>query len=247
MSPLKPASLLVVALLWVDAQPAAACKCVRNPSGPPEGSEAAIAADLGGATAVFTGKVSGMQSRIRLWLRIPRYLYLTRGDRELEEEEEDRILRRRVQLKVEESFKGVAVRQVVLYTGWGGGDCGYLFRRGSRYLVYASDYDGGLYTGICLPTKPVEEAGAEVGILRRLADGKSEPVPRLGRLGCGEAGDFGAEEDDAWRQERLAEILGELTSHERQAALEYFRFALPREPDFYGYCERSIRNLAAAR
>lgn len=78
-----------------------------------------------------------MQSRIRLLFRIPRYLFLTRGDRDLAEGVEERIFLRRVQLKVEEPFKGVAARNVVLYTGWGGGDCGYMFGRGARYLVYA--------------------------------------------------------------------------------------------------------------
>lgn len=165
----RSASLLLAALILLGAQTAAACKCVQNPSGPPAGSETAIAADLADSTAVFTGRVTRMQSRIRLYLRIPRYLFLTRGDREIPEEEEERIFRRRIRLRVEESFKGTAGRDVILYTGWGGGDCGYEFERGSRYLVYASEYGGGLYTGICYGTTRAEKAGDEIAILRRLA------------------------------------------------------------------------------
>jgi hypothetical protein len=45
----------------------------------------------------------------------------------------------------------------------------YEFQSGSRYLVYASDYNGGLYTGICSGTKAVESAAGEIAILRRLA------------------------------------------------------------------------------
>lgn len=116
-----------------------------------------------------------MEPRILLYLRMSRYLFLTRGDRELAEEEEEKIFRRRVELKVEESFKGATARKVILYTGWGGGDCGYAFDRGSRYLVYASDYLGGLYTGICSATKQAEEAGNEIAILRRPADVKLSP------------------------------------------------------------------------
>jgi hypothetical protein len=102
-----------------------------------------------------------------------RYLFLTRGDREIPEDKEERLLRRRVRLKVEESFKGVATRKAVLYTGWGGGDCGYEFERGARYLVYASDYAGGLYTGICYGTKKAERAESELAILRRIGGEQS--------------------------------------------------------------------------
>lgn len=56
-----------------------------------------------------------------LLLRVPRYLYLTRGDRELTDEEEDRLFRRKVRLRVEEPFKGAEPGRIVLFTGWGGG------------------------------------------------------------------------------------------------------------------------------
>ncbi|HEV2843295.1 MAG TPA: hypothetical protein VG477_00500, partial [Thermoanaerobaculia bacterium] len=151
------------------AQQATACKCAQDPEAPPEGSEAAVVADLEGSTVVFAGRVTGMQRRIRLFLGITRYRFLTRGDRELTEEEEDRIFSRRVRLKVEEAFKGTASREVVLYTGWGGGDCGYEFRRGSRYLVYANGSGDWLYTGICRATKGIEKAAGEIAILREVA------------------------------------------------------------------------------
>lgn len=166
---MRPIILLVLALLLGGVQQAAACKCAQDPDAPPEGSEAWIAADLAGSTVVFTGRVARMQSRIRLAFIIPRYLFLARGGRDLTDEEADKLFRRRVQLKVKESFKGTAVHKVVLYTGWGGGDCGYGFQRGSRYLVYANASDNGLYTGICHATKRIEAAGAEIVILRQLA------------------------------------------------------------------------------
>lgn len=174
MSTMRPASFLVVALLLGGAaQPATACKCAQNPDAPPEGSEAAIAAELAASTAVFTGRVVTIESRIRLFLRTQRYLFLTRGDRDIAEEDAERLFRRRVKLEVEESFKGASTRTAVLYTGWGGGDCGYRFERGSRYLVYARDNDGGLYTGICHATKRVEEAAGEIPVLRGLAGSAS--------------------------------------------------------------------------
>jgi hypothetical protein len=129
----------------------------------------------------------GMQSWARLLLRVPRYLFLTREKRELTDEQEDRMFRRKVWLRVEEAFKGAEPGRTVLFTGWGGGDCGYRFRRGDRYLVYAGDSDDGLYTGICYSTKPLEEARSELATLRRLVDAASEerrshPAPSSGSL-----------------------------------------------------------------
>jgi hypothetical protein len=172
---MKATALLTLAVLIAAPQQAAACKCARDLNALPEGSEAAVAADLEGSDVVFSGKVIGLQSRARLFLRIPRYWFMTRGDRELSDEEEYRILRRRVRLKVEEAFKGVPGDKVVLYTGWGGGDCGYGFRRGSRYLVYGRDSYGDLYTGICLATKAMEDAAGEIEILRRLSKRRVRP------------------------------------------------------------------------
>jgi hypothetical protein len=165
---------LIVALWLGSAQQATACKCGRDPNAPPEGSEAAVTASLEFSDAVFTGRVVGVQSRLRLYLRLPRYWLMTRGGRELSDEQEDRMFRRRVRLKVEQAFKGVKSGKVMLYTGWGGGDCGYDFRLGSRYLVYAHDSWGSLYAGICGATKAIEKAPGEISILRRLAKSGSK-------------------------------------------------------------------------
>jgi len=160
--------LLLILLLCIGAATdALACKCAMDPDAPPEGSPAAVSADLGSSDAVFTATVIGMQTRARAYFQVLRYLFRTRGDRELTDEEEERMFRRKVWLRVEEPFKGAERRRIVLFTGWGGGDCGYRFRRGDRYLVYAGHSGDGLYTGICYPTKPLEEATSELSILRR--------------------------------------------------------------------------------
>ena len=64
------------------------------------------------------------------------------------------------EFQVTEVFRGFAFeRQTILvHTGAGGGDCGYQFKVGSSYLVYASLHDGRLGTNICTPTRP--SAGA---------------------------------------------------------------------------------------
>jgi len=72
-----------------------------------------------------------------------------------------------VHFTVEESFRGGGVMgsQIVVDTGFGGGDCGYPFVPGTRYLVYASGTGGRLYAGICGETKPAVMAE---GVLREL-------------------------------------------------------------------------------
>jgi hypothetical protein len=50
-------------------------------------------------------------------------------------------------------------------TGAGGGDCGYDFRRGERYLVFTHEQRGALWTGICSRTKPLSAAKEDLAYL----------------------------------------------------------------------------------
>jgi len=55
---------------------------------------------------------------------------------------------------------------------------------------------------------------------------------------------FGPKVDEEWGTQRLAGIRTELNVAETRVALEYFRFAMHREPrDFDGFCQRAIQNL----
>ena len=75
---------------------------------------------------------------------------------------------------VAESFRGPASpgEEIVIYTGNGGGDCGYPFAMGTSYLVYASPFKGELTTGICTPTNPEVMVGAVIRQLRALQGGQ---------------------------------------------------------------------------
>src|SRR5712664_3796651 len=42
-----------------------------------------------------------------------------------------------VRFKIEEFWKGALSKEATVFTGQGGGDCGYKFEVGQRYLVYA--------------------------------------------------------------------------------------------------------------
>jgi hypothetical protein len=76
------------------------------------------------------------------------------------------IMRKKVTLQVLESWKGVTMSEVVLYTGIGRGDCGFAFSAGARYLVFGGwDRNGDLGTGICTRTKLLEDAASDLSEL----------------------------------------------------------------------------------
>ena len=80
-------------------------------------------------------------------------------------------------IRVIESFRGTekAGEIVEVRTGFGGGDCGYAFKIGAKYLIDASLRDALFYTGICFLTAPIESAEIEVRNLRRIAVGQRVP------------------------------------------------------------------------
>ena len=77
-----------------------------------------------------------------------------------------------VHFSVDEGFYGAeSGREAVVYTGAGGGDCGYPFVVGTSYLVYAgADRDGRLSTGTCSGTKPEIISGGVLMELRAIRD-----------------------------------------------------------------------------
>jgi hypothetical protein len=104
--------------------------------------------------AVFVGRVTAMEDAAN-----PPGLEVTGPDR------------RRVHLRVSERFVGLdpAEAETDVYTGIGGGDCGYPFTIGETYFVFAYKLkDGRLGTGICSVTKRVEKATAELAYMRRI-------------------------------------------------------------------------------
>jgi hypothetical protein len=66
---------------------------------------------------------------------------------------------------VEQVWKGTVNDTIFVFSGSGGGDCGFLFTSGTRYLLFLSrDPEGRWVTSICSPTSPVAE------VRDRLAD-----------------------------------------------------------------------------
>ncbi len=61
--------------------------------------------------------------------------------------------------------------EIEIVTGLGGGDCGYAFRQGEDYVVYADkNRDGRLETGICSRTRPSRQAAQDIAYFHAMAN-----------------------------------------------------------------------------
>jgi hypothetical protein len=97
-----------------------------------------------------------------------------RDSSELGEDGSEGVPARVATFRVETSWKGVRADTVVhVWTGRGGGDCGFGFEQEHRYLVFAHGAD--LKTGICDRTTPVR-------FERGLIDSLGAPLSQSKRL-----------------------------------------------------------------
>lgn len=140
-------SACALALLFLAARAASACDCAAGSARP--------CAHAWSAPVVFSGLVTEIsQTKIDV----------DAGGRR------EAWPARLVRFNVDESFRGAQAASAEVRTGMDSGDCGYKFVVGRRYLVYANaGSDGVLATGICTPTKPLEEAAADVEFFHGLA------------------------------------------------------------------------------
>lgn len=133
---------------------AMACSC----AGPGTPCEA-----YGSATAVFVGTVTG----VRDTAPVP-----GKSVSELRKEEDANGVDwdpMAYKFSVEQAYLGVAGAEIEIFTGRGGGDCGYRFQTGQRYLVYANRYKNKLITGICMRTKSFSNATEDLAFLGTLS------------------------------------------------------------------------------
>jgi len=127
---------VVLSLASTDVR---ACQC----AGSPKPCEAFWETD-----AVFTGTVKSLS-----------VISVERGDRTFTYGTQQLVVR----LQIADIFRGELVgSEVEVITGMGGGDCGYDFKRGKQYLVYASKFENHLHTGICTRTRLLSEASDDL-------------------------------------------------------------------------------------
>jgi hypothetical protein len=143
----------VVVLVFVVAfgvvHPALACSCSGVGAGSPDYREALQHAD-----AVFRGTVLQVQD-----LRLP-----TDPPREGAFHPH-----RIVTFDADAAWAGPTSRRVFVFTGTGGGDCGFDFKVGRAYVVWATRSDwqtpGELSTGICTFTTALDDASDQLSQL----------------------------------------------------------------------------------
>jgi len=135
---------LTMAAIGLGARDAIACTCVVG--GPP-------CQEFFQADAVFVGTVRSIEVR-----KVPiDGLRVSVYDGQL------------VHFTIERAERGVQGIETDVWTGMGVGDCGYPFKPGQRYVVYAGRKDGGLGTGICSRTRPIGEASDDLAYFSSLA------------------------------------------------------------------------------
>jgi hypothetical protein len=130
-------------LFSITATEVNACSC-RGPRPPCEA--------YWEASAVFIGTVT---SNSTIPLKIEGHQYQQRS----------------VTFAIETAFRGVEGSSTEVITGIGGGDCGFSFQGGSRYLVYAytNPEDKKLHTSICSRTRALSRAREDLDYIRGLA------------------------------------------------------------------------------
>jgi hypothetical protein len=76
-----------------------------------------------------------------------------------------------------DAFSGLSRGTVEVTTGSGGGDCGYPFREGGEYLVYATGDapDGPWSASVCSRTREVSRAAEDLAYARGVANGTAPP------------------------------------------------------------------------
>jgi hypothetical protein len=136
--------LFTLAACLLGAGRALGCTCF---------TEAQPCHEYGRASAVFVGTVTGVVTHSR--------------ERDTDLYRTPRVFR----FSVEQSYLGVVGHEVEVATGMGGGDCGYDFRPGEKYLVYANRSKDGarLTTSICMRTRPYHTASDDLQFLNGLA------------------------------------------------------------------------------
>lgn len=149
----KPTSLAVaigIVAALLSLAPASVSGCTCVPTPPP-------CAALWESDAVFTGIVHEIESR----------------------SDDTGFVRNRVKFTAVEFWHGDQSSVVDVLTGRGGGDCGYRFEIGQRYVVYANrtESSGGLVTSICHRTRPISEAAEDLAYFASLAS-----APRGGTI-----------------------------------------------------------------
>ncbi len=133
----------------LNANNALACSCV------PQGDESIkqqVEKSYKNSTAVFSGEVVEV-------IKSPDVYFVE------------------VKFKVDKSWKNGFQDEITITTGRGGGDCGYEFEVGKKYLVYVDGEKNKLKTNICTRTSAFE-SNKDVAFLNKIKKSKIKSSPK---------------------------------------------------------------------
>jgi hypothetical protein len=147
---LVPLALLVLPLF---VERVSACSCVHGITVCKEYQEAAV---------VFVGKV--LDGTV---ISTPYEVFRPGGGKQT-----FTTNRRVYRFSIEKVFKRFKGTEIEIHTGYGDTDCGYKFKVGERYLIYAhgSPPSNEFTTSICTRTKPYSKASEDLDYLHGLPD-----------------------------------------------------------------------------
>jgi hypothetical protein len=145
--------LILVFFVTIAFNKANACFCMGG------GGPACQQAWDKSVDAVFLGRVEKIEpSRNGKWGLPPGAASMTMMGRVNE-----------VSISVEESYRGVSTKTIQVYTESSGAGCGYGFKQGERYVVFASKApDEKLIVSLCSATRPVQYAAEDLAYLRSI-------------------------------------------------------------------------------
>jgi len=79
----------------------------------------------------------------------------------------------RYRFRIDERFAGPDASEIDIFSGGDDGDCGFVFQKGSQYVVFTNqEAEGRLFATICNGTRPVADARALLPQLRAMSKGE---------------------------------------------------------------------------
>jgi hypothetical protein len=149
--------LFVVCVLFFLASPALeACSCPKQPPGKCPGLHPDDVVFLG--TAVDSEQVPASENEPAASGQLESPAPITR-----------------YRFHIDEQFAGPDVSDIDIFSGGDDGDCGFVFQKGSQYVVFTDpEADGRLFATICNGTRPLADARALLPQLRAMS--KNERV-----------------------------------------------------------------------
>jgi hypothetical protein len=134
----------------LNASSVSACTCLLSPTA--ESLDSVVKKAYKNSSAVFVGEV-------------------------LEIVQKPNVFFVEVKFAVEQKWNDRIEKTVAVTTGKGGGDCGYPFEVGKKYLVYASNGNNILRTNICTKTA-LAENNKDIAVLNKIKRQKIKSSPK---------------------------------------------------------------------